>query len=240
MNADLYQSIAPLYDTVVSPLLRSVRRDIATYIRFKQYRSIIDVCCGTGEQLRLLDGPDTRLVGIDSSLAMLAQAQQRSADSITFHLLDAEQSFLEGELYDCAIISFALHEKHAAAALNVFQNARRMVRPGGSLIIADFSGAASGAKGFLIGRIAIPLVERLAGKAHYHHYRRWLAGGGLEGFLTIQRAASDIICRPFGRTVLCCAVGITGPELPWETGLALLHRTLDQQNLSSSGDRHGV
>ncbi|SHI08396.1 class I SAM-dependent methyltransferase [Desulfofustis glycolicus] len=235
MPLDHYRSIAPLYDRVVSPLLQPVRRDIAAYIRFKGYRRVIDVCCGTGDQLRLLDAPGMELCGIDNSLAMLEQAQKSSSETISYHLLDSEQATFAPGTFDCAIVSFSLHEKHPTAALAVYANSRRMVRPGGSLILADFSRPSATPGGILYGRIAIPLVERLAGRDHYAGYRLWMKHGALEGFLDSRQVASDIICQPFGRSVLCCAVAVTAGGLSLSNSLALLSHALNPANPPANG-----
>ncbi len=239
MPPDHYRSIAPLYDRIVSPLLQPVRRDIGAYIRFKGYRRIIDVCCGTGDQLRLLEAPDVELWGIDNSLAMLEQAQKRGPETISYHLLDAEQAPFAPGTFDCAIISFSLHEKHPGAALNVYANSRRMVRPGGSLIIADFSRPPATPTGILYGRIVIPFIERLAGRDHWAGYRAWMKHGALEGFLTSRQVASDIICRPFGRCVLCCAITVTAGGLSLDSSLALLNYTLNAGIPPANGPNHG-
>lgn len=235
MNSDPYHSIAPFYDRLVSPLLHPLRRDIATYIRFRGYRKVIDVCCGTGAQLRLLDAPGMQLSGIDNSLAMLEQAKRKSPDSIEFHLLDAEQTSFAPGTFDCAIISFSLHEKHPGAALAVFTHSRQMVRPGGSLILSDFSRVPATVSGFLYGRLMIPMVERLAGALHYRMYRQWLGQGALEGLLSRQGGASDVICRPFARCVLCCAMDIEATGLSLENGLALLNRAITSPTLPTFG-----
>ncbi|MBE0583584.1 MAG: class I SAM-dependent methyltransferase [Desulfofustis sp.] len=239
MSPDHYRSIAPLYDRIVSPLLEPVRRDIAAYIRFKRHRRIIDVCCGTGAQLRQLEAPGLELCGIDNSLAMLEQARTTSPDTIAYHLLDAQQEAFAPGTFDCAIVSFALHEKHPGAALAVYANSRRMVRPGGSLIIADFSRPPASMAGMFLGRLAIPLVERLAGRDHYRAYRQWMEHGALEGFLGDQGVSSDIICRPFRRCVLCCSVAVEAGGLSLKSSLALLNQTLTTNISYSDGQRHG-
>ena len=239
MFPDHYRSIAPLYDRVVSPRLQTVRRDIAAYIRFKGHRRIIDVCCGTGDQLRLLEAPGLELCGIDNSLAMLEQAQKKGPKTISYHLLDAEQAPFAPGSFDCAIVSFSLHEKHPGAALAIYANSRRLVRPGGSLVIADFSRPPATPAGILYGRIAIPLVERLAGRDHFAGYRSWMKHGALEGFLNSRQVSSDIICQPFGRSVLCCAVTVTAGGLSLDSSLALLNYTLNAGTPLANGHRHG-
>jgi demethylmenaquinone methyltransferase/2-methoxy-6-polyprenyl-1,4-benzoquinol methylase len=232
MTADPYRAIAPLYDRVLSPLLRTIRRDIATYIGYRRFHSVIDICCGTGEQLRLLVGQERTLCGIDNSLAMLAQAKQHGPETIEYHLLDAEQTTFSTNTFDCAIISFALHEKHPAAARAVYKNAWRLVRPGGAIVLADFSQVPTGLKGFVYGRLAIPLVERLAGRDHYRNYRLWMENGALESFIGGQSSGADVISRPFSQCCLCCAVDVTAAGLSLNNSLVLLDRALADQRIT--------
>lgn len=239
MESDQYGSIAPFYDPIISPILRALRHDIATYIRFRKHRRILDVCCGTGSQLQMLAAPGMQLSGIDNSLAMLEQAQRKSAKDIKFHLLDVEQSVLAHANFDCAILSFALHEKHPGARQAVYANTLAMVRPGGSLVIADFSRVPKTVTGFIYGRIAVPFVERLAGKHHYQMYAQWMAEGALEGFLNRQGVASDIICRPFKRSVLCCAVDVPTPGLSLQNSLVLLNQSMPGSGRKIEETVHG-
>ncbi len=147
MSTDAYRSSAVIYNYCISPLLQSIRRDIRTYIHYKGYRQIIDVCCGTGDQLQLLEGPGMSLWGIDNSLAMLEQAGRNCSDTVNLHLLDAEQDIVNPGFFDCAIISFGLHEKHPTVADTIFKNCRRTIRQGGTLVLTDYAKAPSALTG---------------------------------------------------------------------------------------------
>jgi len=227
MNSDEYQFSAVIYDHCISPLLKGVRQDIRTYINYKGYKRIIDFCCGTGAQLRLLDSPEMTLCGIDNSLSMLEQARSKCSRNIELHLLDAEHDKIGRESFDCAIISFGLHEKHPAVADSVFKNCRKTIRQGGSLILADYSDLPSSFQGKAWGAFMIPLIERLAGTIHHEYYQAWMQQGGLEGFLEKQQAGCEIISRPFGNAVLCCAINIDDEARSKHTSYALLNRTLN-------------
>jgi len=208
MSTDEYRSSALFYDYCISPLLKGVRRDIRTYINYKGYKRVIDFCCGTGDQLRLLDRPGMSLCGIDNSLAMLEQARRNCSNTVDLHLLDAEHDRIGSDSFDCAIISFSLHEKHPAVADTIFKNSRKIIRQGGSLILADYATIPSTFPGKAYGSFLIPFIERLAGTTHNEHYRGWMQQGALEGFLGKQHSGCEIISRPFARAALCCAISI--------------------------------
>ena len=203
---DDYRFSASLYNFLFSRPLGHLRRDIRTYIFHRQFSRVLDMCCGTGEQLCMLDKPGMQLAGIDNSLAMLEQAKRLCPDHTELHYLDAEKDTFSDGSFDCAIVSLALHEKPEEAALSVYKNARNLVREKGSVIVADFSPPPETPSGFLIGKVLIPIIERCAGKDHYTHYTSWLGKGGLEGFLSRQKDSADIISQPLSGTILCCAV----------------------------------
>lgn len=226
MNSDEYQSTAVFYDRILTPLLRPLREDIRTFIHYRGHRDIIDICCGTGDQLQMLERDDMHLVGVDSSVSMLEKARRRCSDNVSLHLLDAEQMELPQGSFDCGILVFSLHEKHPTIRSQIFENARRLIKQGGSLILADHSGEPDGVKGSVIGSFLMPIIERCAGKSHYLNYRDWQSRGGLEGFLDRRDLPVDIISRPYGGTVLCCAVNIDDAKQAFNEHIALLNRSL--------------
>ena len=232
---DEYRSTASFYDRCLTPLLKELRTDISTYIHHKGYRKIIDIGCGTGDQLKHLENSADELVGVDNSVSMLARARRNCSDSVALHLADAEQvEFPEGH-FDCAIISFSLHEKHESLRDIIYFHSRKLVRQGGSLIVTDYSTASSGAKGNLLGNVIIPIVERFAGKRHYRNYLNWIRHGGLEKFLQSRKQTTHIISQRFGDSVLCCAVSVDDEARAFQKHIALLNQGLPEK---TSADGH--
>lgn len=231
MSKDEYQSKVGIYRGCVSYMLRHLRHDIQTYINFKKYRAVIDICCGTGDQLTILNGPGMSLCGIDNSVAMLETARRNCPEPIELHLLDAEQESFAPGSFDCAIISMSLHEKHPTVAQTVYNNSVRLVRQGGALVIADFTQVPTSFNSSLVGLFLIPIIERIAGKNHYQNYLKWQDIGGLEGFLARQKISGEIISRRFQNTVLCCAIKIDEESRLKEKSYALLNQTLETQSL---------
>ena len=203
---DRYSRIAGSYDFLFSSALRQLRQDIRTYIFHKNYHRVVDICCGTGEQLRYLARPEMQLCGIDSSLAMLERARTVCPDEIDLHLLDAEQDAFSPNSFDCAILSLALHERHPSSARTIYENCQKLLRDQGALIIADFNPQSTGFFGSFLGKFLIPLVERCAGDEHYQNYKRWIDNGGLEHFINRYNVAAEIISQPLQNNLLCCAV----------------------------------
>lgn len=226
MTIDEYGLMATLYDHCLTPLLKGFRTDIRTVIQHRGHRRILDICCGTGDQLRILEPGTEELVGIDNSEAMLARARKKCAEDTALYMTDATQLDFSTGHFDCAILSFALHDKHPTQRDLIFSNAKKVVAQGGSLIVTDYSKAPSGAKGFLLGDFLIPVVERLAGKDHYRNYLSWQQGGGIETFLQQRSDRVDVISRRFGGSVFCCAVSVDDDLKAYQKHLALLNKSL--------------
>lgn len=180
---DEYRNTAAIYDLLFSRALRDLRSQICTVIAHIQAKSIIDLCCGTGEQLRMLAGDAMLLTGVDLSPAMLATARGKGPDGIHYLEADASALPLPDGHHDGVIISFGLHEKTATQQRGLFREGCRLLQPGGHLLIADYSCPPPGMTSQLMGRILIPALERAAGINHYRNYREWMESGAVEAFL---------------------------------------------------------
>lgn len=196
---DEYKNIAALYDTLLSSAMRSIRNTICTVLKHCEAVNIIDLCCGTGEQLRMLYREEILLTGVDLSGAMLQQARAKSPGSIHYLETDASNLPLPDSEYDAVIISFALHEKPSFVHEKIFQEACRLVNHGGNIVIADYSTPPAGAAAYVAGKVLIPLIERAAGLNHYHNYNDWMEGGALEGFLQRQNRGKLTLVAPHSK-----------------------------------------
>ena len=180
---DEYQHAAAIYDLLFSRVLREIRLNIRAVLTHCHAQNVIDLCCGTGEQLRMLSCDDMLLTGVDISQAMLNKARQTSPDTIHYLESDAGSLPLPDGGHDGVIISFGLHEKTASQQEAIFSEACRLLAPEGVIIVADYSTPPSGFVPLLMGKTLIPVVERLAGLNHYHNYRDWMIAGAIDGFL---------------------------------------------------------
>ncbi len=182
-HKDEYQKTARIYDLLFSRALRDIRETICTCLTHHKADSVIDLCCGTGEQLRALANRDILLTGVDTSQAMLHQARQKSPESIHYLESDASNTELPSGTYDGVIITLALHEKPLQQHQAIFKEACRLVHPAGLILIADYCMPPEEILSQIMGTICIQSVERLAGINHYHCYKDWMANGAVEGFL---------------------------------------------------------
>ncbi len=174
-----YQFSARFYDPLLSPLIRPIRQRIVTIAKRRKYRKILDVCCGTGEQLKMLESAGFAGLGIDLSEAMLAVAKKGNP-SADCQSQDATQIAFDAGSFDLVTTTFALHEKARASAEKIVSEMVRLVRDGGDMIIVDYEIGPETSWG---SKAAIFLIERFAGGEHYRNFRDYLRYGGLYALL---------------------------------------------------------
>lgn len=152
----MFDGIARFYDLMNTVL--SAGRDAAwrrRAVREAHLRSgdaALDVCCGTGALSRgLLSavGPGGRVVGVDFSPGMLEVARRR-VPGVDFREGDATRldGIADGSV-DAVTIAFGLRNIPDRAA--AFAAARRVLRPGGRIVVLEFAQVR--------GRVAGPLYR---------------------------------------------------------------------------------
>jgi len=131
-----YDTLAHLYDTqpdrakTVDPELLAFlaqRRSVETL-------SILDVGCGTGNQLVANRAvvPQARLVGLDRSLGMLRQARPKAPDIGWVHADGAILPF-QTQSFDFVTCQYALH--HIQDKAGMLRAVFRVLRHGGRLVL---------------------------------------------------------------------------------------------------------
>lgn len=169
-------SIAPIYDITLYPFVRGVRRGILSICLEEQFGTILDVCCGTGDQLKLLRKHGFDVAGVDLSREML-EVSKKGEFAPTCHLQDASDMSFEDESFDLAMTTFALHEKRGDTARAIVEEMMRVVKPEGRILLADYrfdEKTSPPAKGI------ITFFERIAGGEHYQNFLRYTESGGMD------------------------------------------------------------
>ena len=166
---------AKIYDPILYFALKNIRQDIIRLIPNRDAR-ILDLCCGTGDQLKKLsDAGFNNLTGVDLSPEMLKVARRGNKIGNLMES-DVQHTGLPGASFDIIIISFAVHEKPARMQHNMLAEAKRLLAPDGQLILVDFS---LDDQADMIGKIAAGMIERLAGKEHYRNFKAYVNNGGI-------------------------------------------------------------
>jgi ubiquinone/menaquinone biosynthesis C-methylase UbiE len=103
---------------------------------------VLDVGCGTGYLARLIAravGGDGLVVGIDPSPAMIRYASRKAAASghCQFQVGTAEALDFPSDHFDVVVSSLVLHHLPEDVRLPALQEMRRVLRPGGALLVAE-------------------------------------------------------------------------------------------------------
>lgn len=172
---------AKLYDKVLFPAMVRIRKRMVQLAKELKVNSVIDFCCGTGDQLKYFRRHGfEQAIGVDLSENMVAQAQKGriKADCL---LEDATQTSQATGSFDFGMVSFALHEKPIETAQAMLAEARRVVKKGGYFAVADYC---FDEKTQALGRWGSTLVEYFAGGEHYQNFKTYTQKGGLDFLLS--------------------------------------------------------
>jgi SAM-dependent methyltransferase len=112
------------------------------YNKHERVPKLIDLCCGTGSSTA------TNQLGIDSSEAMIEQAQKIIHSNSRFILGNAENYGQEDE-FDTSTLMFAFHEMPNYAHHKIIKNAKKITKH--DIIIVDISPNYSPSNLMLIG-----------------------------------------------------------------------------------------
>jgi SAM-dependent methyltransferase len=104
---------------------------------------ILALGCGTGVEvraLRRLTGPDTAIVGVDQSPALIDVARRVTADeglsdNVTYEVGDAHHTPYDDGEFDVVTLHTLI--SHVDEPPHVLREARRLVRPGGTVAVFD-------------------------------------------------------------------------------------------------------
>lgn len=144
----------PLYDPLVSLLgFDRARQQLILQANVKPDHRILDIGCGTGTFVVLLKEQYTSgvVVGLDPDPKALRRAKNkvmRAGVSVQFDRGFADELPYEAESFDRVFSSFMFHHLEEHEQEKTLKEARRVLRPGGSFHLLDFT-ADHGSHGFL-------------------------------------------------------------------------------------------
>lgn len=142
----------------------------------------LDVCSGTGAQCASLKraAPAFETHGIDLDPGLVRYAGRRVPGAV-FVQADAAALPYKDAAFKGVCISFALHDKPTELRGRVLEEAKRVLAPGGYLVLLDFERPWN--RRSRRWAPLVRLVERLAGREHYLNGRAFLAEGGLRSLV---------------------------------------------------------
>ena len=159
-----YAAEADRYDRRWAAYLRGSMGLLRPWLADVPIGTVLDVGCGTGvllASLRAWGTEPARYVGVDASVEMLRMAAARAGGSARVVAAAAEVLPFADGVFDTVVTSSSFH--YWTAPLDGLREARRVLRPGGRLVIADW------ARDFAAMRV-MDAVVRMTGHAFVRTY----------------------------------------------------------------------
>jgi len=171
------------YSTVVDPIFKDVRICVTELSGIKAGDRVLDVCCGTGDQVFHYEQKGAIATGVDQNPNMIELAERnrkrQGFKHSTFRIAGAAELPFPDGYFDGASISLGLHEMERDERNKTVSEMKRVVKKEGTLIFIDFQvPLPKNTIGYLIRA-----VEFIAGRDNHKCFRDYLAQGGLNQLL---------------------------------------------------------
>ena len=215
--SDAYDRWSGLYDAYDNPMVLAASLAVDALAVGAAGKAVLEFGCGTGRNLAVLKAAGAaRLVGFDLSEGMLAQARARDP---AFELRRQDMATRVAEpdaSFD--LILFCLTLEHVADLATPFAEARRLLRPGGTIVVIEihpFLSMNGVGANFEAGgeKIRMPTVPH-----RFADYIAAAAGAGLAPDTCREWLARDVGGDPASK------VFKRGPDAPWIVQFALSPR----------------
>ncbi len=194
-----YTALAPSYDDRWSAYLQASFTMTLEQMTDLPAERVLDVACGTGQLLELMAErtAQSELVGIDRVPAMLEVAKQRLGQRATFLEGEARQLPFDNAHFQLVTSTNALH--YFPDADGALREIRRVISPGGNLIITDWCR----------NYVSMKLLNRVLPRTQHAHVHTFNAG-------ELKNSLAD---AGFG------IIGETRRKIDWFWGLMTIHAT---------------
>ena len=158
-------------DISVYNMCRKEYPDILEEVQKEDFQDLLDAGCGTGAMLGMFchDLPDKKYTGVDLSPQMIDVANRKRLDGVQFTVGDCEALPFSDNSFDVITCSMSFH--HYPNPDKFFQNASRVLRKNGRLVLRDMASSKKIIMWF-INHLEIPILARLMHKGDVHVYSR--------------------------------------------------------------------
>ena len=143
---NFYKCIAVFYDLLDVIYFRnektSPRKVVSDLVKAQEH--VLDLCTGTGTvALRIArENPKSKVVGIDLSKNMIEVAKgklrKQSLRNVKFSVMDATNTSFENKSFDKVLLSLLLHEVNEALASRILEEAMRVLKDDGELLVTEW------------------------------------------------------------------------------------------------------
>jgi ubiquinone/menaquinone biosynthesis C-methylase UbiE len=150
-SAEVYElGVELLFRGTADVMRRQIIPPITRHVAGRTGLRVLDVACGTGRTLHQIARahPKLRLHGADLSPAYVREARKQLADvdEVTLAVENAEALPWADATFDVATSVYLFHELPRNARRNVVRELRRVVKPGGLVVIEDSAQLAESAE----------------------------------------------------------------------------------------------
>jgi ubiquinone/menaquinone biosynthesis C-methylase UbiE len=149
-----HDRLLPLYDPLQRLLgMGSVHRQLVDQAHIQPDQKVLEIGCGTGNLAILIKRfhPDAEVFGINPDSKALARAQRKAGREALSVQLDrgfAEELPYPDATFDRVLSALMFHHLRPEEQVQSLDEARRVLKPGGSLHLVDFGGAKMRSDGF--------------------------------------------------------------------------------------------
>ena len=161
-----YELYAPVYDFIFDWIFSPGRDAAIRQLDLQRSDSVLEVGIGTGLNLPLYP-PTCKLTGIDLSQEMLDKAVERvetlAMPNVTLKVMDATSMDFGDDEFDKALATYTISAVPDPVA--VLREMRRVVKPGGVLVILNHFRSERRVMGWLEDLVA-PVCTRLGWKSN--------------------------------------------------------------------------
>ncbi len=140
-----FRALTPWYDFIIQATIRerAFKTKLIQQADLRPQDCILDLGCGTGTLTLLLKSqfPSASVAAIDADPQILGIAREKAARAgfdIEFHQVMSEALPFPDASFDHVFSSLLFHHLTRDQKLGTLAEVRRILRPGGSLHIADF------------------------------------------------------------------------------------------------------
>lgn len=170
----------------------ALRERILHLARVEPGESVLDVGCGTGTlavAAKQRVGAAGTVYGIDASPEMLARAEKKSGKAgavVSFKSGYAQALPFPDAQFDCALSTLMLHHLPRKAREQCAGEVRRVLKPGGRVLVVDFTVPAANQKDFFAcfhrhGHVGVHDMSAMLGSAGLT-----IVESGMVGFRDLQ------------------------------------------------------